>query len=761
LFSAVAALLVFALGIAQAQGPKRPRPPLRAATPAAPTVKAPAAAKSAPAKSAPVSLAKPLEEFSRALKKKNSTVAYERLSEFANRNSANVFGARAALALGYYDYSKTNFGLAAKWFARAQADPLLREYVLYWSAETNIALNKQADALAQLKSLRAEFPDSVMTDQALEALASAAISVHQPEEAIAALDAYPATSDKPALLLLRGEAREQAGRALDAVADYQSLYLRFPLAEQSRQAGSKLDFLRSTLKSGYLEVPLPQRVGHAAALFNGKLWSEARNEYARLLPQLSGADRERANLRIYECGAALGGGVSAIAALEISDPDVDAERFYTLAQYYRIVSPDSSMPQAVESAAARAPLSRWTEQALFLAGNYYWVQLDRDRAVNFYKRVADNFPASPDVVPSHWRVAWTAVLKRSPDAPNLLAEHLRRFPGSQFSPDALYWLGRLAEEAKNTALARAYYSKLQVRYPQNYFQSLAFARNTALGSGSVEDPDVLGVIPPVPAALPLSDTIPQSAVARQTRADALRTIAFDSSAELELRAAYAATGAPRLLLEAAQQAIAAGHYGVAIVTIRQIFTQLESRPFNTVPREVWLAAYPMPFAGSIHAWSAHAGVDPALTAGLIRQESAFDPEAHSGANAIGLMQILPKTARRLARSGKVGYSHGRLFDPDYNIRLGTLYVAGLRKDFGSVESALAAYNAGEDRVAQWNAGQNFRELAEFVDSIPFTETREYVEIVTRNAEIYRKLYGAQPQNESRQTQSRTRTRRRR
>src|SRR5262249_13906852 len=159
-------------------------------------------------------------------------------------------------------------------------------------------------------------------------------------------------------------------------------------------------------------------------------------------------------------------------------------------------------------------------------------------------------------------------------------------------------------------------------------------------------------------------------------------------------------------------------------------------------REVWLAAYPMPFASSIHEWSAHAGVDAALTAGLIRQESAFDPQAHSGANAIGLMQILPKTARLLAKKGRVGYSRARLHDPDYNIHLGTIYVAGLKHDFGSVESALAAYNAGEDRVAQWTAGQNYRELAEFVDSIPFTETREYVEIVTRNADIYRKLYGA-------------------
>lgn len=141
-----------------------------------------------------------------------------------------------------------------------------------------------------------------------------------------------------------------------------------------------------------------------------------------------------------------------------------------------------------------------------------------------------------------------------------------------------------------------------------------------------------------------------------------------------------------------------------------------------------------------------------LVAGLIRQESAFEENARSNQGALGLMQLEPKTARLLARQAKIRYSQARLFEPDYNVRLGTLYLANLRKQFGSVESALAAYNAGEDRVAEWTEGQTYREPAEFVDSIPFTETREYVEIVSRNAGIYHKLYGAP--NEPRKASSR-------
>jgi soluble lytic murein transglycosylase len=689
---------------------------------------------------------KDLEQYSRELKKRNYAAAYAKLSALANRKSMGVLGIRAALALGYFDYNKANYAQAAKWLDRALADPLLRDYSLYWSAENNIALGRNADALAQLKQLRHDFPDSVITEQALQSLATAALALNQPAETIAALDASSATTERPALLFLRAQARELGGEKLQAAADYQTVYLRFATSDQSREAGLKLDYLHKSLGDQLPPLPLDQRLAHAATLFGAKQWSESRAEYAQLLLQLSGADLERASLRILECGMALGGGPSAISAFQVNDPDVDAERLYSLANYYRLPPQEAPMIAAVEAAAARAPTSHWAEAALFLAGNYFWVQLDRDRASSYYKRVMENFTAAADATAAQWRVAWAAVLKRQPEAAEFLADHLRRFPGSQFTPDSLYWLGRLAEESGNTALARSYYGKLVQRFPQNYFQGVALVRLQALGPGPIAEAEVLAMIPPVPPAQPMGDAIPAAAAERQARADALHLIAFDSSAELELRAGYAATGEPRLLLEAAQAAVNAGHCGAAFATVRQLYPQLESRPFEDVPREAWQSAYPLPFEASIRQWSAHAGVDPMITAGLIRQESAFEPEARSPANAMGLMQLLPKTARLVAQHAKVRYTRAQLFDPDYNVHLGTIYFAGLRKTMGNLESALAAYNAGEDRVGQWNAGQSYREIAEFVDSIPFTETREYVEIVSRNGEIYRKIYGVQ--NES-------------
>jgi soluble lytic murein transglycosylase len=703
-----------------------------------------------PGKAAPSE--KQLEQLSRALKDKKAGSAYAQLGRFATRKSSGVLGNRAALALSYYDYTKGNYASAEKWLELAHGDPLLGDYVLYWSALTHIALGHDTQALAELQQLRADFPASVMTDQALQSLAETAVALNQPADAIAALDAYAATPEKPALLFLRAEAREQAGDPLQAAADYQAVYLHFPVTESARQAGLKLDILRESLGEKFPTIPPGQRLAHAAALFAAKDWSAARSEYVRLLPELSGADRERAELRILECGMAFGAGPAELSALKVENPEVDAERLYALAQYDRSVPLETEMIAAVEAAIARAPRSHWAEVALFLAGNYYWVQLDRDRAAAYYEKLLENFPSAPEADPAAWRIAWTSVLKRQPEAAEMMAEHLRRYPGSAFTPDTLYWLGRLAEEADNKALARTYYEKLSQRFPHNYFPELAAARLGVLGSGPVTEVDFLTVISPVPLVAPMSVVIPPAAAERQARADALRSMAFDSSAELELRAAYAATGEPRLLLEAAQAAVNAGHADAAIVAMRQLYPQLESRLFSDVPREAWLAAYPLPFEDAIRRWSARAGVDPMLVAGLIRQESAFQPEARSIANAMGLMQLLPKTARRLALQARIPYSRALLFDPDYNIRLGTLYLAGLRKDFGSLESALAAYNAGEEHVTAWKAGQPYREPAEFVDSIPFTETREYVEIVSRNAEIYRALYGVK--NESRKTSAR-------
>jgi soluble lytic murein transglycosylase len=137
------------------------------------------------------------------------------------------------------------------------------------------------------------------------------------------------------------------------------------------------------------------------------------------------------------------------------------------------------------------------------------------------------------------------------------------------------------------------------------------------------------------------------------------------------------------------------------------------------------------------------GLDPFMVASLIRQESEFNPGAVSNANAYGLMQLLPQTGRTVARTLRVRrFQTATLLSPTTNLQLGTRYFRELVDRYnGRLEYALAAYNAGANRVDTWLAAGNFKDTEEFVESIPFTETREYVQAIMRNAIIYRRLYG--------------------
>jgi soluble lytic murein transglycosylase len=387
------------------------------------------------------------------------------------------------------------------------------------------------------------------------------------------------------------------------------------------------------------------------------------------------------------------------------------------------------------------PQSRWTEDALMAGGNYYWVELDRTRAVHYYERVLEEFPGGRDAYNAEWRIAWVAYLERQPYADEKITIFLRKYPVSGGAVNALYWLGRDAERNGNPAHARAFYKKAVERFPSTYFAYAAQNRLEKLGPGDEDAPDFLARIPAAPPLRPFDEPIAPGIVERWNRAQALRTIAFDASAELELKAAYAATASPRFLVEAAQAAFDQGHFATGMNYGRQAVPNFDARKFSEVPANIWKVLFPLPYEAALRREAERNDFDPMFAAGLIRQESTFQADAVSHADAIGLMQILPKEGRRLAKQRKVRYTKASLFDPNINIELGMLYIAELSRSTGAPEYAAAAYNAGDDRLALWKSERNYEEIAEFVESIPFTETREYVQIVLRNAAMYRLLYG--------------------
>jgi soluble lytic murein transglycosylase len=171
-----------------------------------------------------------------------------------------------------------------------------------------------------------------------------------------------------------------------------------------------------------------------------------------------------------------------------------------------------------------------------------------------------------------------------------------------------------------------------------------------------------------------------------------------------------------------------------------LFMQVES-----APAEFWKLAFPLPYRTDLERFAKVNGLDPFLVAALIRQESEFNPKAVSRMNARGLTQILPGTGRELSQKLKVRpYATASLFVPAVNLQLGTFYLKTIVDHLGGRwEAALAAYNAGPSRARAWSSWGEFREPAEFIETVPFAETRNYIQTVLRNADTYRRIYSGE------------------
>jgi peptidoglycan lytic transglycosylase len=671
--------------------------------------------------------------------------AYNNLAAFAAKNAGNVWGARAALALGYEEHSHGHEQQAFTWFTKASSDTLLREYVLYWTAQAKHGLGRSKDALGDLETVQHDYPNTALKEQLLESLAPLARELGRAQDAVDALNSYPATGTRPTLLLERAQAYQALHQLPRAAKDYQTIFYKYSQSDEAKVADGALKKILHEMGKEYSYPGVELQQQRAQAFFDVHKWKEARVEFEKLLGMLKdpqNPNRQLAELRAAQTRVQLKGSPKLVASLKIPDFEVDAERLYVLSQIYRSDKKFDEMFATLNELTQKYPLSKWNEEGFMAAGNYYWVDLDRTRAAAYYQRVLDTFPGGRNAFNAEWRVAWVAYLNRQPDVADKIKNFLTKYPASGNTSDAVYWLGRDAERNGKIAEARAYYQKDRQRFPQTYFGHAAAVRLSKLESSEGGDPpEILEKIPPPPSLRPFDEAIPPAAADRWARAQALRTIAFDASAELELKNAYFATSSPRFLYEAAQAAFDQGHFAAGMAYGRIIVPNFDARKMDDLPMDVWKVLYPLPYESVIRREAAKNNFDPMLAAGLMRQESTFQADALSPQNAIGLMQVIPKTGKLLAKQLRVKFSPDKLFQPEYNIQLGMLYISGLVKLTGAPEFALAAFDAGEDRIASWKAERNYEEIPELVESIPFSETRDYVQIVLRNSEVYRMIYG--------------------
>jgi len=323
-------------------------------------------------------------------------------------------------------------------------------------------------------------------------------------------------------------------------------------------------------------------------------------------------------------------------------------------------------------------------------------------------------------------------------------DQLALYPDSAEIPAALYWRARVAEEGNQPQIARAYYQKLSDRFRNYYYAELGRQRMNALPAspGGPMHLALLDRVPPLPTSGKIELSQPPDDDLRVARARLLSNGALADLAVRELQAVSddrGKTWAPPAEARVYQDI---GRYDRGIQIMKRASPNYFAVDLPDLPRPYWEALFPKPYWDDLHKYAIANSLDPYLVASLIRQESEFNPLALSRANAVGLMQLLPKTGKTVAKQVKLhGFNPSQLYTPSVNLQLGTYYFKSLADKYGGhFEYALAAYNAGTDRVEDWIGQGHYRDVQEFVESIPFTETREYVQAILRNANVYRQLY---------------------
>ncbi|MBV9435019.1 MAG: transglycosylase SLT domain-containing protein, partial [Acidobacteria bacterium] len=361
-----------------------------------------------------------------------------------------------------------------------------------------------------------------------------------------------------------------------------------------------------------------------------------------------------------------------------------------------------------------------------------------------YKNAIEDYTAQYKLFPegkyspySHWKAAWLNLrLGNKDEAKRLMEEQITLYPDGQEIPPALYWRARLAEEEGDNARAGEYYTFILRRFTHFYYADLARERLRFRFDSAKHDP-LLDKIPNQDAAKESFDAPADDL--RIARAQLLTNAALFDFAVRELQSEsdklYAKAEIARVYLKADRP-------DRALQSLKHAVPGYFSEDITDMPQWAWDILFPKPFWNDLTRYAKANGLDPYLVASLIRQESEFNPQAVSYANAWGLMQLLPPVGKKLAREVHLRhFNQDQLTNPAINLQLGTRYFKHMVDSFGGqVEYALAAYNAGSDRVKAWQSQGPYRDIHEFVESIPFTQTREYVQAIMRNATVYRLLY---------------------
>jgi len=641
-------------------------------------------------------------------------------------------GGVRAFVLGISAARLENWGDAANQLAAAaDSFPLLADYALYNEANALYRLARFSDAVAPLQRLCRDFPDSPLQRSAQLLYADTFYEMKDFKSAYAAyqkfIEKFPSGLDSLSATHKSALCQEQQGNSAGAVAAFKTIWLKYPASTFAAKAEVELSrFAAQGVGVGpYTPEELLRR---ATTLYDLKKYDEAAKalQSVPLATQPAGtADRfllkagqaffKRRHYKDAE--TAFSTLLAKKTSREISD-----ESGYWLAKTLDRTGRGEEACNVFVKMADSSVSPELTDRALFEAAFIRKGQKKGAEALALLKRILLIHPASSLKQSVCWEIAWESYqagdMKAAVEYFKLLTE------SENFREKALYWYSHALSAAGDSPGAQGAIAALLAEFPFGFYAQ-SYRKEVKLGTDAIAFP--AGALPdllPLPAGF--------------DRVKALITLGLYDEARKELAIAKRKSagrngsiqGLARLYLEMED-------YNGAYNLLRNE----QPRRFEKDTIYQWGISYPMVYRDQVAKLAAAHNVPESLVYAIIRAESSFLPTALSPAGAVGLMQLMPSTAATIASGGKGKLNADSLTNPSTNIRFGIQHLRDLLILYnGDLVLAIAAYNAGSGNVNRWRKALGGLPSDEFVESIPYPETREYVKKVLSSTEIYSRMY---------------------
>lgn len=637
---------------------------------------------------------------------------------------------RRAFLMGTAALRQGNAALAVLLLNEAEQKlPLVADYAVLYQAEALLKLKKYVEASAKAASIPRLYPGSQLIRRADKLYADTFFEAGDYAGGLKALqtfvEKYPSGGDSVDALFLSARCREELNDRAGAATVYRTIWLNNPASAQARKSMERLKELE---KAGVKVVPhTPEELLRRAS----SLYSQ--NEFGASLVTLQSIPMEnlppalvnridlRTGMALYRQRSWKQAEKTLARVANSALPAIRSEARFWLAKSLERQDQEERAFAVYLELAAEGRKQEFADDALMEAAGLRRGQGKYAEASRLFEKVVREYHDSKFVPRAQWEIAWCRYLARDFAA---AAEALKPLLNDESARErALYWLAR-AQESLGSPDAAASYRQLLDDYPAGFYatwyreqkglpdQREPLGNRTALAElalpSGYDKPLLL-------ASLGLiEDARVEMAALRKKAGD--RKVPFP--------------GLVRVYLEM-------GDYGSAIALF------LQNRPvrWEKAQLPLWTAGYPLAYTDTVGRHAAANGLSEGLVYALILAESGFNPVIKSHAGAIGLMQLMPNTAKQTARE-KGAFNPHRLVMPDFNVKLGTRHLKELIRGYdGDLVYSIAAYNAGAAAVERWRRNLKGLRKDEFIESIPYQETRDYVKKVYASAATYRALYG--------------------